>query len=156
MFDVSSVCATTMTSSSLKSLLLSSAWVQKMLYNMLTLYCPGVGSRPGLDHERVSVCPVVCSDPVWSFSPSASSCPFYSDNFCSFRRTCLLFVPSHMSQHTSLRSHPFSFSLHPPPLTFSDTCITDVLVNTVCFVLPFLQPPTTHIYKRCFPPHCPR
>ena len=58
MFDVSSVCATTMTSSSLKSLLLSSAWVQKMLYNMLTLYCPGVGSRPGLDHERLS-CPVV-------------------------------------------------------------------------------------------------
>ena len=27
----------------------------KMLYNMLTLYCPGVWSRPGLDHERVSV-----------------------------------------------------------------------------------------------------
>ena len=32
----------------------------KMLYNMLTLYCPGVWLRPGLDHDRVHVSLLTC------------------------------------------------------------------------------------------------
>ena len=43
----------------------------KMVFNMVTLYCPGVRLRPGLDHERVSVCPVVFWVLGWTFLRSS-------------------------------------------------------------------------------------
>ena len=46
----------------------------KMLLNMMTLYCPGVRLRPGLDHERVSVCPVACCVLGWVVPPNVLCC----------------------------------------------------------------------------------